>query len=153
MDFRYGRISTNSKQKAIKILLQFSTSYLCKLGFSYLNNIKNKKRERLLNIEEELIVCLSHICPNIAVVVKKHQAQLYHWYLSLLFNTRYYCIQDTLVYGNKIFLYIMFFVFYCFIVKNPLLVENIYFFVIGVPWKFKELNTVLPYKIGLEPLH
>ena len=65
-------------KKAIKVLLQLSTSYLCELGFSYLNNIKNKKRERLKNIEEELRVCLSHIRPNITAVVKKHQAQLSH---------------------------------------------------------------------------
>jgi len=65
-------------KKAIKVLLQFSTSYLCELGFSYLNNIKNKKRERLKSTEEELRVCLSHIRPQIAAVVKKHQAQLSH---------------------------------------------------------------------------
>ena len=34
----YPKIS----KKAIKVLLQFSTSYLCELGFSYLNNIKHK---------------------------------------------------------------------------------------------------------------
>ena len=65
-------------KKAIKVLLQFSTSYLCELGFSYLSNIKNKKRERLKNTEEELRVCLSHIRPQIAAVVKKHQAQQSH---------------------------------------------------------------------------
>ena len=65
-------------KKAIKVLLQFSTSYLCELGFSNLNNIKNKKRERLQSVEEELRVCLSHIRPNIAVVVQKNQAQLSH---------------------------------------------------------------------------
>ena len=65
-------------KEAINVLLQFSTSYLCELGFSYLNNIKNKKRERLKNIQEELRVCLSHIRPQIAAVVKKHQAQLSH---------------------------------------------------------------------------
>jgi len=30
-------------KKAIKVVLQFSTSYLCELRFSILNNIKNKK--------------------------------------------------------------------------------------------------------------
>ena len=33
-------------KKAIKVLLQFFTSYLCELRFSILNNIKNKKREK-----------------------------------------------------------------------------------------------------------
>ena len=64
--------------KAIKVLLQFSTSYLCELGFSYLNNITNKKRERLQSIDEELRVCLSHIRPDFTAVVKKHQAQRSH---------------------------------------------------------------------------
>ena len=44
----------------------------------FLNNIKTKKRERFKNIEEELRDCLSHIRPNIAAIVKKHQAQLSH---------------------------------------------------------------------------
>ena len=33
-------------KKAIKVVLQFSISYLCELRFSILNNIKNKKREK-----------------------------------------------------------------------------------------------------------
>ena len=31
-------------EKALLVLLQFSTFYLCELGFSTLNNIKNRKR-------------------------------------------------------------------------------------------------------------
>ena len=42
-----GEYAPTLSKKAIKILLQFSTSYISKLGFSCLNNIKNKKRERL----------------------------------------------------------------------------------------------------------
>ena len=39
-------------KKAIKVVLQFSTSYLCELRFSILNNIENKKTwERLQNVE------------------------------------------------------------------------------------------------------
>ena len=52
----YPTLSKN----AIKVLLNFSTSYLCELGFPYINNIRCKKRERLKNKEEELSVCLSH---------------------------------------------------------------------------------------------
>jgi len=33
-------------KKAMKVVLQFSTSYLRGLRFSILNNIKNKKREK-----------------------------------------------------------------------------------------------------------
>ena len=63
---------------AVSILLQFSTSYLCELGFSTLNNIKTKKRERLLGIEEEMRVSLSELRPNIEKVAKKNQAQISH---------------------------------------------------------------------------
>ena len=34
-------------KKALTILMQFSTSYLCELAFSTLRNIKSKQRERL----------------------------------------------------------------------------------------------------------
>ncbi|KAL4120074.1 hypothetical protein QTP88_012813 [Uroleucon formosanum] len=44
--------------KALTILLPFSTSYLCEQGFSALTNIKNKKREKLNLMEEEMSVCL-----------------------------------------------------------------------------------------------
>jgi len=65
-------------KKAIKLLLQFSASYMCELGFSILNNIKNIKRERLQIVEKELRVYLSHIRPNIAAVVHKSQAHVSH---------------------------------------------------------------------------
>jgi hypothetical protein len=40
--------------KAVKFLLQFSTSRLCEQAFSCLTNIKSKDRNRLLSVEEEL---------------------------------------------------------------------------------------------------
>ena len=65
-------------EKALLVLLQFSTYYLCELGFSTLNNIKNRKRERLRSTEEEMRVCLLHIRPNIQEVIRQHQARVSH---------------------------------------------------------------------------
>ena len=44
----------NIAEKALVILLQFSTMYQCKTGFSVLTNLKTRKRERLLVVEEEM---------------------------------------------------------------------------------------------------
>lgn len=69
----------NISEKAIKILLQFSTSYLCEHGFSTLTNIETNKRERLTNIEEEIRVAIPHIIrPNIENICNIHQAQISH---------------------------------------------------------------------------
>ena len=66
-------------KKALTILMQFSTSYLCELGFSTLHNMKSKKQEQLCCIEEEMRVCLSEIIhPGIEMVAKKYQAQVSH---------------------------------------------------------------------------
>ena len=65
-------------KKALIVLIQFSTSYLCELAFSTLHNIKSKKRELLCCIEKEIRVCLSDICPNIKTIAKKHQAHVSH---------------------------------------------------------------------------
>ncbi|GFT07556.1 SCAN domain-containing protein 3 [Trichonephila clavipes] len=65
-------------KKALNILLQFSTSYLCGFGFSALANIKTKKRSRLLNVEDDMRVALSFLRPNINEIIKKHQAQISH---------------------------------------------------------------------------
>lgn len=63
---------------ALSVLMQFSTSYLCEYGFSSLNTIKCKKRERLLCLEEEMRVCLSQIRPNIENIASQHQAHISH---------------------------------------------------------------------------
>lgn len=65
-------------KKALAILLQFSTSYLCELGFSTLTTIKCKKRGTLQCIDEEMRVCLSNIRPNIEQIAKTHQAHVSH---------------------------------------------------------------------------
>ena len=64
--------------RAINILLQFSTSYLCEQAFSCLTNIKSKSRNRLLSVEEELRVCLSKIRPAIHDLCKEKQPHVSH---------------------------------------------------------------------------
>ena len=65
-------------EEVINIVLHFSTTYLCKLGFTTLTNIKNKKRERLLSIDYEMHVCLSSIRPRIELLCTKRQARVSH---------------------------------------------------------------------------
>jgi hypothetical protein len=64
--------------KAVKILLQFSTSYLCEQAFPCLTDIKGKHRNCLLSVKEELQVCLSKIWPRIQHLYKKKEAQVSH---------------------------------------------------------------------------
>jgi hypothetical protein len=64
--------------EAVNTLLHFSTTYSYELGFSALTNIINKKRERLLSLEQEMRVCLSSIRQRIELLCKKRQAQVSH---------------------------------------------------------------------------
>ena len=45
-----------SHRKALNILLQFLTSYMCEQDFSYLTIIKSKDRNRLFSIDNEIRV-------------------------------------------------------------------------------------------------
>lgn len=65
-------------EKAVKILLPFSTSYLCELGFSALTEIKSKKRERLLMVDQEMRVSLSVIEPRIEKLCSENKCNLSH---------------------------------------------------------------------------
>jgi hypothetical protein len=64
--------------ETVNTLLHFSTTYLCELGFSALTNLKNKKSERLLSLEQEMHVCLPSVRPRIELLCKKRQAQVSH---------------------------------------------------------------------------
>ena len=64
--------------KAVKILLPFSSSWLCEFGFSSLTEIKSKKRERLLKIDDEMRTCLSTSEPRFDLICSKKQAQPSH---------------------------------------------------------------------------
>ena len=68
----------NIVKKALKLLLLFSTTYICELGFSAITTIKNKKRERLLSVEEEMRVCLSTIRPRIKEICRYHLGKVSH---------------------------------------------------------------------------
>ena len=83
-------------KKVMNALQQLPGLYLCQLGFSDLM-LQIKKRERLQSVGE-FGVCLSHVCPDIAVVVKKHMTQLSHQDSTLLFN-----VHGCLIYMSKIF--------------------------------------------------
>ena len=61
--------------KVIRLLLQFSTLYLCEVGFFRLTIIKSQRRERLLIVEEEKRVALTTISSNIKKICQSHQAQ------------------------------------------------------------------------------
>jgi hypothetical protein len=63
---------------SVKMLIPFSTLYLCELGLSALNHIKTYKRERLQVIDEEIQVALSAIFPRIGLVRSTKHAQISH---------------------------------------------------------------------------
>jgi len=64
--------------KAVKILLPFSSSWICETGFSALTEIKSKKRERLLRIDDEMRVCLSSLNPRWNLICSRKQAHVSH---------------------------------------------------------------------------
>ena len=64
--------------KAIKILLPFASSWLCEYRFSALTEIKSKKRERLLGIDDEMQVCLTMMEPRFDLICSQKQAHSSH---------------------------------------------------------------------------
>ena len=71
-------IHLNIGNKALKILLQFSTTYICEESFSTMTNIKSMKRESLKMLDDEMRLSLSYIQPNIKTLCSSHQAHVSH---------------------------------------------------------------------------
>jgi len=63
--------------EAAKLLVQFSSTYLCESGFSALAYIKSKYRARL-DVESDLRCALSQMSPNIQKLIKTKQCQHSH---------------------------------------------------------------------------
>lgn len=64
-------------RRAFRILLPFSTSYLCQSGFSAVAALKTKYRSRL-NIVKEMRVAISNIKPSLEKLCCARQAQGSH---------------------------------------------------------------------------
>ncbi|GFW85421.1 zinc finger BED domain-containing protein 5 [Trichonephila clavipes] len=69
--------SSEMKTKAFRILLPFSTSYLCETGFSAVALLKTKYRSQL-NIEKELRVSISNTKPSFENLCSARQAHGSH---------------------------------------------------------------------------
>ncbi|XP_023813414.1 SCAN domain-containing protein 3-like [Oryzias latipes] len=65
--------------RAFKVLLPFTTTYLCESGFSTVATTKTKARSRLrASLEATLRVSLSPIPPRLDLIMSKRQAQVSH---------------------------------------------------------------------------
>ena len=73
-----SRIHLNIGNKALRILLQFSTTYICEESFSTMTNIKSMKRGSLKMLDDELRLSLSYIQPNIKTLCSSHHAHVSH---------------------------------------------------------------------------
>jgi hypothetical protein len=58
------------QRKAMNILLQFSTSYMCEQAFSCLTSMKSKEKS-FISVEDESRVCLSQVWPRIEYLCNK----------------------------------------------------------------------------------
>lgn len=64
-------------ENALRVLIQFSSTYLCEAGFSALVHVKTKFRNKL-EVESDLRCALSITKPDIDGLVKKKQCQKAH---------------------------------------------------------------------------
>ncbi|KAF0711438.1 zinc finger BED domain-containing protein 5-like [Aphis craccivora] len=64
-------------EKALRVLIQFSTSYLCEAGFSAVAVIKSKYRSKI-NVEKEMRVEVSSLIPRFEKICSDVQAHPSH---------------------------------------------------------------------------
>lgn len=67
----------NIAKKALEIVMPFSTTYLCEIGFSCLLTIKTKYRNRL-DPQSDLRLAISTKSPQFEKLVEKRQEQISH---------------------------------------------------------------------------
>ncbi|GFW09771.1 zinc finger BED domain-containing protein 5 [Trichonephila clavipes] len=64
-------------KNAIRLLIQFASTYLCETGFSKLVSIKTKYRSRL-NLGDDMRIAISNIHPNIDEIIRNLQPHTSH---------------------------------------------------------------------------
>ena len=74
---KYMHIYKNVGSAALRILLPFSSTYICESGFSTLVTVKTKYRSKL-DCEADMRCALSSTKPRIKLLVSKRQAHLSH---------------------------------------------------------------------------
>ena len=79
-DFWIGLLDESPllSEKALKLLLPFHSTYLCETAFSTLCVIKNKRRNRLLNLNAPMRLALTSFEPNIEKLSSEKQDQGSH---------------------------------------------------------------------------
>ncbi|KAF2356296.1 hypothetical protein FHG87_012948 [Trinorchestia longiramus] len=74
---KYLRMYPKVGEKTLRVILPFSSTYLCEAGFSALVVLKTKQRNRL-DVENDLRRALSSFNPRISDLVRKKQQHLSH---------------------------------------------------------------------------
>jgi hypothetical protein len=96
-------------RKALNILRQFSTLYVCKKASSFSTSFKSKVE--IISVEDELCMYLSKVRPRIKYLCSKQQAQFYikeaNFILHFSLKNNTLLLDDVFV--RIAFIYLMFF--------------------------------------------
>lgn len=74
MSFSFLRITYSLK--AMKILVLFASSWFCNFGLSSLTEIKSKKWETLLKVDDKMRTCLTILEPRFNLICSRNEVQL-----------------------------------------------------------------------------